>query len=217
MRAVVEGDRNSWSVDSQRNAQRPGDRREDRGRCGNRVSGCGGNRWGQAHVPIIPPVVALGLVLACTASALFAVGVAIQALDARRAPARHALRPSLYGGLLRRPRWVAGTLLAGAGWPFHLAALLVAPLTVVQPALASGLLLLLVLGHRILGERVGTREVVAVSAIVAGVAGMAWAAPDRVTSHAHGARLYVTLGVLAAFASRPTRCARVRAAASPSR
>jgi len=148
-------------------------------------------------------VVVLGLLLACIASALFATGVAIQALDARRAPEHHVLHPSLFGGLIRRPRWVAGTLLSGAGWPFHLAALLLAPLTVVQPALASGLLLLLILGHRLLGERVGSRETVAVLAIVMGVAGMAWAAPDRVTTHAHTGRLVVTLGALAALALAP--------------
>ena len=42
--------------------------------------------------------------------------------------------------------------------PLHVVALLLAPLTVVQPALASGLLLLLVLGDRMLGERVGSLE-----------------------------------------------------------
>ncbi len=148
-------------------------------------------------------MLALGILLACTASSLFAVGIAIQALDARTAPPSHALRPSLFGGLVRSRRWLAGTLLSGSGWPFHLAALLVAPLTVVQPALASGLLLLLVLGHRILGERVGRREVFAVLAIVAGVAGMAWAAPERVTSHANFSRLVLTLGGLAALALLP--------------
>jgi hypothetical protein len=54
-----------------------------------------------------------------------------------------------------------------------------------------------------LGERVGAREVVAVLAIVAGVAGMAWAAPERVTSHAHAGRLVVTLGALACLALLP--------------
>ena len=203
MRTVVECDRNARRADSQGHTQRAGDRRKDRSRSRNRMNGPGSKRWGEAHVHIIPTVVAVGLLLACTASALFAAGVAIQALDARTAPEHDALHPSLYGRLVRRPRWVAGTLLAGAGWPFHLAALLLAPLTVVQPALASGLLLLLYLGHRILGERVGPREVVAVVAIVAGVAGMAWAAPDRVTSHADGARLYLTLGALAALALAP--------------
>jgi hypothetical protein len=96
-----------------------------------------------------------------------------------------------------------GTLIAGSGWPLHLAALLLAPLTVVQPALASGLLLLLFLGHRILGERVGAREVTAVTAIVVGVAGMAWAAPERVATHAGPARIALALGVLATLALLP--------------
>lgn len=148
-------------------------------------------------------MVVLGVLLACTASALFAVGVSIQALDARRAPADHGLRVSLIGRLVRRPRWLLGTVLAGSGWPFHLAALLLAPLTVVQPALASGLLLLLLLGDRLLGERVGRREIGGVSAIVVGVAGMAWAAPDRVASHAGAARLVPALGAVALIALLP--------------
>jgi len=49
------------------------------------------------------------------------------------------------------------------------AALLLAPLTVVQPCLASGLILLLWLGATRLGERPGLREGVAVAAIVVGV------------------------------------------------
>lgn len=134
---------------------------------------------------------------------MFSIGVAIQALDARNAPADHRLRPSLIGRLARRPRWLLGTALAVGGWPFHLVALLLAPLSVVQPALASGLLLLLVLGDRMLGERVGPREVIAVLAIVIGVAGMAWAAPGHVSEHAGPERLAPVLGALGLVALAP--------------
>jgi drug/metabolite transporter (DMT)-like permease len=146
---------------------------------------------------------ALGLLLACTASALFAVGVSIQALDARRAPPEHGLRVSLLRRLVRRPRWLFGTWLAVSGWPFHLVALLLAPLTVVQPALASGLLLLLVLGDRMLGERVGAREVTGVVAIIVGVGGMALAAPGHVSSHAGAERIGPALGLIALVALSP--------------
>src|SRR5947207_7101750 len=142
----------------------------------------------------------LGVACACIASILFDLGVALQALEARSVSHHHALRPSLLGRLVARPRWVFATLLAGAGWPFHVAALLLAPLTVVQPALASGLLLLLVLGDRMLGERVGRLEVCAVLAIVVGVAGLAWAAPEHTSSHAGAARLAPWLASLALFA-----------------
>ncbi len=159
-------------------------------------------------------MVALGLLLACVASALFAVGVSIQALDARRAPAEHGLRVSLFARLIRRPRWLLGTAFAISGWPFHLVALLLAPLTVVQPALAIGLLLLLVLGDRMLGEHVGPREVAGVMAIIVGVAGMALAAPERVASHAGAARIGPVLGGLALIALSPYLLRRRGAATS---
>ncbi len=145
----------------------------------------------------------LGVACACLASILFAVGVTLQALEARDVSHSHALRASLLGRLVARPRWVLATFLAGAGWPFHVTALLLAPLTVVQPALAGGLLVLLVLGDRMLGERVGALEVGAVLAIVAGVAGMAWAAPHHTTEHGDAARVAPTLGLLGLFAVAP--------------
>src|SRR5436309_14976958 len=118
----------------------------------------------------------LGLLLALAASALFNVAVAVQALDARALPRELSLRPELLRRLLRRRRWRIGMLLAILGWPLHAAALGLAPLTAVQPALAAGLLILLVVASRTLGERVGSREVLAVLLIVAGAAGVAWAA-----------------------------------------
>jgi drug/metabolite transporter (DMT)-like permease len=156
----------------------------------------------------------LGVACACVASILFDLGVALQALEARDVSHRHALRPSLIRRLIARPRWVFATLLAAAGWPLHVVALLLAPLTVVQPALASGLLLLLVLGDRMLGERVGPLEIGAVLAIVAGVIGMAWAAPDHTSHHAGALRLGLTLGALGLLALAPYVSSRREAAAA---
>jgi drug/metabolite transporter (DMT)-like permease len=156
----------------------------------------------------------LGIACACIASVLFDLGVALQALEARDVSHDHSLRPSLLGRLIARPRWLFATILAGAGWPFHVAALLLAPLTVVQPALASGLLLLLVLGDRMLGERVGRLEVGAVMAIIVGVAGLAWAAPEHTTHHAGFALLAPALGGLGLLAVAPYVARREAAAAS---
>ena len=64
----------------------------------------------------------VGAVLACTASLLYNVGLALQALDARDAPAEERLRPALLRRLVRRPRWLAGTGLSGLlGWPLQAA------------------------------------------------------------------------------------------------
>jgi len=144
-----------------------------------------------------PGVVALGIVAAIAASALYNASIALQALEAREVPGEHALRPSLIGRLLRNKRWLGATALGLAGWPLEIAALLLAPLTVVQPCLASGLILLLWLGAKKLGESPGRREWTAVAAIVAGVAGVALAAPDRTTDHAGTAAIALALGLVA--------------------
>ena len=65
------------------------------------------------------------------------------------------------------------------GWVLQLLALGKAPLTLVQPVLALGLFLLLALGVRLLGERVGPREWAAVAVIVVAVGLIAYAAPRR--------------------------------------
>jgi drug/metabolite transporter (DMT)-like permease len=152
-------------------------------------------------------VLALGIAAAVTASLLYNTSIALQALEAREVPGEHGLRPSLLGRLLRNRRWLGATALGLLGWPFEIAALLLAPLTVVQPCIASGLVLLLWLGATRLGERPGRREFLAVGAIVGGIAGVAWAAPERSTDHAGAgaiglALVLVALPLLAPYALR---------------
>ncbi|HYZ28232.1 MAG TPA: hypothetical protein VE570_04180 [Thermoleophilaceae bacterium] len=144
-----------------------------------------------------------GIASAAVAASCFDGGLALQALDARVQPFDHALKPRLLVRLARRRRWLAGTVLAIAGWPFHLVALAIAPLTVVQPTLALGLILLLYLGHRVLGEAVGRAEIAAVVALVAAVAVLAWAAPPDTRHHAGAAALLSGLVPLAALALLP--------------
>jgi drug/metabolite transporter (DMT)-like permease len=147
--------------------------------------------------------VVLGAGAACAASSMYNLGVALQAIEARVVPADRGLRPSLIARLARRPRWLAGTALGVLGWPLQAAALLLAPLTLVQPALAFGLVLLLVLGARTLHERVGARDVLAVAAIIAGVAWLAAVAPDASSHHVGGLPLAGALVALAAVALAP--------------
>ena len=139
----------------------------------------------------------LGILCAVVASVLYNTSIALQALQAREVPQEHALRVSLIGKLLHNRKWLLATGLGLLGWPLEIVALLLAPLTVVQPCLASGLLVLLWLGVTRLGERPGTREYAAVTAIVAGVAGVAWAAPDRTTDHAASWAIALSLALVA--------------------
>jgi hypothetical protein len=142
-------------------------------------------------------MLAFGIVAAVGASALYNTSIALQALQAREVPGEHSLRVSLIGRLVRNRRWLGATVLGLAGWPLEIAALLLAPLTVVQPCLASGLILLLWLGAKRLGEAPGRREWTAVAAIVVGVAGVAWAAPDRTTDHAGAGAIALALALVA--------------------
>jgi hypothetical protein len=142
-------------------------------------------------------MLALGILAAVGASLLYNTSIALQALEAREVPGEHSLRPSLIGRLVRNRRWLGATALGLLGWPLEIGALLLAPLTVVQPCLASGLILLLWLGATKLGEAPGRREAVAVTAIIVGLAGVAWAAPDRSTDHAGAGVLALALGLVA--------------------
>jgi len=145
----------------------------------------------------------IGILLAAGASTLYSVGVAVQALDARETAPQHTLRISLLTHLVRRMRWLLGTGMTVLGWPLQILALAYAPLVVVQPALACGLLVLLAAGERLLGEPPGRRELLSVAAIVSGVAGIAALAPSHSTHHVHGVAIYVVLTVLGAAAFAP--------------
>jgi drug/metabolite transporter (DMT)-like permease len=154
-----------------------------------------------------------GIASAAVAAACFDGGLAVQALDARQVPPEYGLRPRLLTRLVRRRRWLAGTAVAFAGWPFHLLALGLAPLSLVQPTLALGLVLLLYLGQRHLGERVGRAELIAVAGVVGSVAVLAWAAPPETTHHAGAARVAAGLAPLAVLVLIPLALPRVGARA----
>lgn len=145
--------------------------------------------------------VLLGVLAACGASTLYNVGLALQAVDARASTARPGASPGLLLGLLRRPRWLAGTALNLLGFPLQALALGLAPLTVVQPALAFGLLILLVVGVAHLGERVALPEVVAVAGVALGVGVLAAGAPRLEVGYAGGIATLLVLASLAAVAT----------------
>jgi drug/metabolite transporter (DMT)-like permease len=155
-------------------------------------------------------VLTLGLGAALLASVLFNVGIVLQALDARATPKGLGYRVGLLTSLLRRKRWVLGWVLGIVGiWP-QVIAYSKAPFVVVQPALALGLLLVLVLGVEMLGEPVGSREVLGVVAIIGGIALVAWGAPNHSETHRGGflvigVVLFLTAGVVAPFVVRGTR------------
>lgn len=146
----------------------------------------------------------LGIVVALASASAYSVGVILQSLEAREAPPTESLRFALVRHLATRRRWVIGTLCVLLGWILQAAALGLAPLTVVQPALAVGLFVLLVAGARLSDECIGRREILAVVAISVGVAGLGLATPKG-TEGGHAAVLVIgpALAALAAAALTP--------------
>jgi drug/metabolite transporter (DMT)-like permease len=143
-----------------------------------------------------------GIALAAAAAACYDGAVALQAVEARAVPRRSG-GAGLLRALLRRPRWLAATALAALGWPLQVAALALAPLTVVQPTLAVGLVLLLFLGVRVLHEPARPKDLAAAAAIAAGVGILAWAAPEPDHIHHVGVAPVVVLGALALVTAAP--------------
>ena len=158
---------------------------------------------------------ALGALAALAASALFSAGLVLQATETRQVDSRYALHFSLIRRLLSRRRWVQGAVVTFLGYPFHVLALLLAPLTVVQPALAAGLLILLFVGARTGGEKVGPREVAGVVAILAGVAAMTLSAPARAAVETQTGPLLAALAVLAAVTLVPYALERLKGECTP--
>src|SRR3954453_10390437 len=140
--------------------------------------------------------VVAGVALAALASVLFNLAIVIQAQEAREVHRDPGVQLGLLVRLLRRPRWLLGTLLGLLAFPLQTIALLWAPLTAVQPADAAGLLVLLFLGARLLHERVGRRELLAAVAIIVGIVVLTIAAPKREVTHGQGASvIFPMIGV----------------------
>ncbi len=146
---------------------------------------------------------ALGALAAVVASVLFSGGLVLQAQEARTVPGDHGAGTSLVARLVRRPRWLAGCGLMVVGFCFHVGALWAAPLSVVQPALAAGLVVLLVAGSRSEGVPVGGRERLAVLAIGAAVVVLTVTGPERTIAAPDALVLVPALAALGALALAP--------------
>lgn len=123
-----------------------------------------------------------GLALALAAAGCYGLAVVIQAREARAVPRESGARTRLLVRLAGRRRWWLGNAIGVAGWPLQTAALTLAPLALVQPALAAGPVVVLVLAVRMLGESAGRREALGVAAIVLGVTALTLLSPEQRSS-----------------------------------
>jgi drug/metabolite transporter (DMT)-like permease len=140
---------------------------------------------------------------ALAAAALYSFGVTLQAMEARATPGEESLKLSLLRDLVTRRRWLAGTACVVGGWTMQTVALLLVPLSVVQPALAMSVVGLLLIGLRMHDESIGRREVLGTLGIVLGVTGLALVSPGQSDSHASHVTLAIGMTALGAVALAP--------------
>ena len=104
---------------------------------------------------------------------------------ARRAPDVDWRHPWKSAVALFRSRWFAiGMLVAFGAWVLHVAALALAPLSLVQAVISGGLVLLAVLAERVFGFEVGKRQWMGVAFTAIGLSLLAITLPSAGDAHA---------------------------------
>ena len=168
--------------------------------------------------------VQLGLLLALATAFASVVGFLYKHRGAVESPAVELRRPIRTSLALFRSQWyVLGIVIATASWGLHVAALSLAPISLVQSVIAGGLVLLTVTAHRLFAHEVTLREWIGVGLAALGLAFLAatiGGTGDSAHSSYELARLWPWVGALAAaafvvaFASRGSLHAGVMLGAS---
>lgn len=115
--------------------------------------------------------VVLGLVFAVLCAVVALLGFLFKQKGAAGAPPvqwRHPVRSTF--ALFGNRWWTLGIVVAMTAWVFHVAALALAPISLVQSVIAGGLVLLTPMADRLFGHKVTRREWIGVAVAAAGLA-----------------------------------------------
>jgi len=138
-------------------------------------------------------VLQLGILLALFCAFATNVGFLLKHRGACAAPDVSLKHPVASAVGLFRSKWFAvGMLVALVAWVFHVAALAMAPLSIVQAVIAGGLVFLTVLAERYFGCSVGTRQWAGVGLTALGLVLLAVTLPSQ-----GGHSSYSTVGMIA--------------------
>ena len=146
---------------------------------------------------------ALGVVVAVCSAACYDAGYILEKQALATLP-RLARRPlPMIRTLARSRRWVVGFVVMLAGLALQVEALTLAPVSIVQPVLAAGVLGVVVAGRVVLGERLAQRERLAVVLVVAAVAAIVVSAGPgaQVARAAPAGRYSVMIGCVVGLVS----------------
>ncbi|HEY8584787.1 MAG TPA: hypothetical protein VIL49_17635 [Capillimicrobium sp.] len=122
----------------------------------------------------MPLSVQLGVLMALVTALMSILGFLLKHRGAVAAPdvdMRRPIRSTI--DLFRSPVYALGCVVATTSWGFHVAALALAPISVVQAVIAGGLVLLTVMADRVFGHQVSRREWIGVALVALGLAFLA--------------------------------------------
>jgi hypothetical protein len=118
--------------------------------------------------------VQIGLLFALATAVTSIVGFLLKHRGAVESPAVELSRPISSSLALFRSRWYTiGIIVATGSWVLHVAALALAPISLVQSVIAGGLVFLTVIADRVFGFNVTRREWVCVALVAVGLAFLA--------------------------------------------
>ena len=130
----------------------------------------------------------LGILVAGLATTSYNVGLIVEKRALAQMPpidARHAV--SLAKTVLFSPVWLGGFALMLCGFGLQVVALMLAPVSVVQPVLGSGVVILVLLSRLVLRERLGRVEFGCVLAVAVAIAAIALSAAGSAGKVGHEA------------------------------
>jgi len=137
----------------------------------------------------------LGILLALLCALATNVGFLYKHRGARAAPAVDMRRPlGTFKALFASRLFALGMAVATGGWILHVAAMAVAPLSVVQAVLAGGVVLLAVIAEWMFGIRAGRRQWLGLGLTATGLALLGFTLPAM-----HGAHSRFSLPGMIAF------------------
>jgi drug/metabolite transporter (DMT)-like permease len=129
-----------------------------------------------------------GITLALLATTAYNVGLIVEKRALERMPTLDVRRvPRMVVSLLTSRAWLAGFALMLTGLACQIVVLTFEPVSIVQPVLASGVALVLVLSRVVLRERLGAAETWCVAAIAVSVVLLALSATGSSTEAGHHA------------------------------
>jgi hypothetical protein len=127
-----------------------------------------------SYASALPFSVQLGLLMALVTAFMSVLGFLPKERGAVLAAPVEWRRPlASTVALFRSPMFVLGCVVATTSWGFHVAALALAPISLVQSVIAGGLVLVTVLADRVFGHDVSRREWIGVALTAAGLAFLA--------------------------------------------